>query len=227
MQLNLWLCLHGIGNGMMIRVFIEGVLVVSFAYLLYLYRFFIYHCYRRFPRHIYFYQHKTYQRSSSYRSLLFWAILYLGICGYALPSTLNLPLSVLCGLYSFFVLVSSLDFKLRLIPLRLLCGLAIFILSYRYIFEQTIFWEAQIHMGLIVCILWYITRQGIGFADIYLLFILSFLFPIEQWLWLLLSSALMGLFYMLMLRLMQMGSSQSIAFAPWICLSAWLMLWLA
>lgn len=211
----------------MIQIFVDGILIVVFAYLLSLYRFFIYHCYCRFPRHIYFYQHKTYQRSSSYRSLLFWAILYMLIWCYALPLTMTLPSGVLFGLYSFFVLVSSLDFKLRLLPLRLLCGLALFIATYCYVFNQTIFWEAQIQMGLITALLWYITRQGIGSADIYLLLILSFLFPMERWLWLMLLATLMGLFYVLMLRLTQRSSVRSIAFAPWICLSAWLILLLA
>lgn len=211
----------------MIQIFVDGILIVVFAYLLSLYRFFIYHCYCRFPRHVYFYQHKTYQRSSSYRSLLFWAILYMLIWCYALPLTMTLPSGVLFGLYSFFVLVSSLDFKLRLLPLRLLCGLALFIATYRYVFNQTIFWEAQIQMGLITALLWYITRQGIGSADIFLLLILSFLFPMERWLWLMLLATLMGLSYVLMLRLTQRSSVRSIAFAPWICLSAWLILLLA
>lgn len=214
---------------MMIQIFIDGILIIVFAYLLCWYRFFIYHCYRCFPRHIYFYQHKTYQRSSSYHSLLFWAILYMLIWCYAcfLPLTIRLPLGVLFGLYSFFVLVSSLDFKLRLLPLRLLCGLALLIVAYRYVFNQTILWESQLQMGLITCLLWYITRQGIGFADIYLLLILSFLFPMEKWLWLMFLATLMGLSYVLMLRLVQMSSVQSVAFAPWICLSAWLILLLA
>ncbi len=209
---------------MMIQIFIDGILIVVFTYLLCWYRFFIYHCYCQFPRHVYFYQHKTYQRSSSYRSLLFWAVLYMLIWSYALPLTITVPLGVLFGLYSFFVLVSSLDFKLRLLPLRLLCGLALFIVSYRYAFNQTIVWADQMQMGLMTSLLWYITRQGIGLADIYLLLILSFLFPMDRWLWLMLLATLMGLSYVLMLRLTQMSSVQSIAFAPWICLSAWLIL---
>lgn len=209
---------------MMRQVVIDGSLIMMAIALLLSYRLLIYQCYRRFYKHIYFYQHKTYQRSSSYRGLIFWIGLYASSYVYCIQAERLHHIGFFFAFGSCFALMSSLDFKLQLVPLRLLSVLFALIVFYRYVIAWPLSLGSQVQMLFVLFILYYATRKGVGLADIYLLCVLSFLFPIEQWMWLILLASGMGLSYGLMLRLTNSNCSHIIAFVPWICVSAWLML---
>ncbi|MDY3332094.1 MAG: hypothetical protein SOX43_09095 [Pelistega sp.] len=210
----------------MVATFLAYVLAIGSFVLLLAYRQFIYAFYCRYPRDRHFYAVKSFRQSSSYWCLGFWWLLYsvLAVWSYRWEQEIPYALPLLLVMLNSFAFISSLDVKLHLIPLRFIFGLwGIFLYEGWGRFDAV----EQLFMLGILCLLYGVTRRGIGLGDIYLLAAFSFLFPMFQWLWLILLAALLGVCYGLMLRLLRISSSDTLAFAPWICLSAWLILWLA
>lgn len=201
-------------------------ILLSLIALVY-YRWFIYQFYIHYPRDKHFYLVQTYTRTSSYAGLLFWwwiyALLLIMVC--VRGKTFSYTLDAYIVFLNAFALISSLDFKLHLIPIRLLVLLAVNTLLIRSSADLVL--VEQVQMLIVLGLLYIVSRRGIGVADIYLLLIFSFLFPMEHWLWLIWIAASLGLLYALMLRLFRKSGSHTIAFGPWLCLSAWLILLLA
>lgn len=230
------------------------------------YRQLVYLCYCAFPKDKHFLALKTYQQHYHKYFPTFLFIIYLAImvCVEVMPVELvvnivkNAPLSLsditpyqlfVLVIYSWkiifaalLVLISSLDFKLHLIPLRLLLGLFIWVIFYQMLVvfipmvdplaqislmasnqesvEHILYGQWWLWKGFFSLLLWlgfYIIRQGVGIADIYFLWVLLFLFDINRWLWVILIACLLGLIYALFIK-----RQKVFPFGPWIALSSWL-----
>lgn len=202
-----------------------GWLLLFFYVLPCGYRWFVYRFYRAFAKHAHFYQLKSYRRRYGYCFIFFLAGLYLVLWRVFkgdLP-LLNHANSYLLLAGAFLVLISSIDFKLHLIPLSLLLGFAVCTLLYQYqmypLFVLFSMEKCWVLVFLLVCFIG--CRRGIGLADFYFMLIIGIVLSLELWLWMLLGATLCGICYGAMLRL-RGYLAQGFAFGPWLSLNTWL-----
>lgn len=197
-----------------------------FYALPYLHRFWIYRFYCCFNRHSHFYQVKSYRQYYGQRFVCFFSALYLLLwgCFKGVLPFVNVLDGILLLIGAIFVLITSLDFKIHLIPLSLLHSLFGSVMWYQYkvgiSFEA--FYPEKLWIFLIVGIFWAICRRGMGFADFYLMLVSGLVLSLYHWLWMLLLATSCAIVYVAMLRLR--GDKRVwVAFGPWLSLSSWLM----
>lgn len=223
-----------------------------------LHRRLVYLCYCRFPKHHHFHSCKTYYRYcySWFVQGLLWAYLLIAVIGVGCVWWSSKQMIVLNGFKMVWgvlfaaqlVLISSVDFKLYLIPLRLLGCLGVWILLLRltpYILHsassiadvpatweaivfypydgihQISWWLQRCLLSMLLWCLYYFLRKGLGIADIYFLWILTLLFDTYTWLWGIVVACILGIAYALI-----RNTKDFLPFGPCIALSAWVM-WLS
>lgn len=210
------------------------ILSMMIGVLPHIYRYLVYCCYCQFPKDSHFFRLKTYQHFQCRYWVVLLFLLYLGAAlglrvansGYYEESSeleglvyMLFADGFVLGIWymllaALLALMSSVDFKLHLIPLRLLLMLLFWVVIYHFILLGA--WQKEdfgvgnmpvnpmitlswwVDRGLWSIALWLIyrlVRYGIGMADIYFLWVLMFLFDGYSWLWVVCIACLLGVGY--------------------------------
>lgn len=168
-----------------------------------------------------------------------WEYLIHSYQGFTFPLEKIVWMLWLGVLGAYLILISGVDFKLHLIPLRLLAGMFLWVMLYHvliiyltppqgllntFVLQNTFqdgvlsiqWWGQKVLVSLALWIGYRCTK--IGMADILFLWILVFLFDAYFWLWMVLIACLLGIGYAILLK-----QYRGFPFGPWIAISAWLM----
>ncbi len=128
---------------------------------------------------------------------------------------------------SFLIAITVIDYKHFIIPIEITTFIFLF-LSLEYFFDKSILLNLQgafvgsIYLLLILLITWLITkRQGLGYGDIQLIFVLGYWLGIYKILFVIFFSALSAIIFWLILNyLKEYDKNRALPFGSFLCINS-------